>query len=312
MNEPHIEKVLIVLFPCMAILTAGFILAPRLLYFASDSVPPSPQPQVEIREIQVETPTFTPAPTFVPDILPTDYAVAPVIPDYLYDANGNPEPGLKSIGGKLYYFNQYGQRAKALGIDVSFYNKGINWDAVKAQGIDFAIIRAGGRGWETGLIYEDECFRQNLDGARAAGIDVGVYFYSTAINAAEAIQEANYVLDCLNGTKLEYPIFFDIEQSGDYPYGRSDRLSKTMRAETFNAFCTAVMEKGYRAGVYSGVFFLRNHIASECFEPYYIWLANYTRYNRLPSYSGVYDMWQFTDRGTVNGIRAKVDMNVIY
>lgn len=312
MNEPQNEKVLIVLLPCLAILCAAVILAPRIFFFASAPAPvkeaPTPQALESPAEIQVYTPTFTPTPVIVSTPSPTPEPV----PDYLYDHNGNPDPGLKNIDGKLYYFNQYGERAKKLGIDVSFYNKGINWHAVKAAGIDFAIIRAGGRGWESGLIYDDDCFRQNLAGAKAVGIDVGVYFYSTAITAAEAIQEANYVLNCLNGAKLEYPVFFDIEQSGDYPYGRSDRLSKSLRQETVDAFCRTLNDRGYRAGVYSGQNFLNNHIDSKTTAPYYIWLASYTTRNRLPSYSGHYDMWQFTESAFVNGIRGKLDMNVIY
>lgn len=231
---------------------------------------------------------------------------------YYYDGYGNPVIGLKSIDGKLYYFNQHGVKAKSLGIDVSFYNEGINWSAVKAQGIDFAIIRVGGRGWESGLLYDDACFQQNLVGARSAGIKVGVYFYSTAIDAVEAVQEASLVLERLNGVALDYPIFIDVEQSGDYPYGRSDQLNKTTRNEIVNAFCSTVINSGYRAGVYSGQNFFQNHIDHASLTQYYIWLASYTTQNRLPSFGGHYDMWQFTDSGVVNGINGKVDMNVIY
>ena len=231
---------------------------------------------------------------------------------YYYDGYGNPVTGLKSIDGKLYYFNQYGVKAKSLGIDVSFYNEGINWSAVKAQGIDFAIVRVGGRGWETGLLYDDVCFQQNLNGARAAGLKVGVYFYSTAIDAVEAVQEASLVLERLNGTALDYPIFIDVEQSGDYPYGRSDQLSKTMRNEIVTAFCQTVINSGYRAGVYSGQNFFANHIDHSALTQYYIWLASYTSNNRLPGFGGHYDMWQFTDGGVVNGIKGKVDMNAVF
>ncbi len=231
---------------------------------------------------------------------------------YYYDGYGNPVVGLKSIDGKLYYFNQYGVKARSLGIDVSFYNEGINWAAVKAQGIDYAIVRVGGRGWESGLLYDDVCFQQNLNGARAAGLKVGVYFYSTAIDAVEAVQEASLVLERLNGTALDYPIFIDVEQSGDYPYGRSDQLSKTARNEIVTAFCQTVINSGYRAGVYSGQNFFSNHIDHATLTQYYIWLASYTSNNRLPGFGGHYDMWQFTDSGVVNGIKGKVDMNAIF
>ena len=119
-------------------------------------------------------------------------------------------------------------------------------------------------------------------------------------------------MERLNGVTLDYPIFIDVEQSGDYPYGRADQLSKTARSEIVNAFCSTVINSGYRAGVYSGQSFFRNHIDHASLTQYYIWLASYTSGNRLPSFGGHYDMWQFTDSGVVNGINGKVDMNVIY
>ncbi|MCR5575759.1 MAG: hypothetical protein K6F56_01990 [Oscillospiraceae bacterium] len=231
---------------------------------------------------------------------------------YYADRSGKAATGLRQIDGKMYYFNLYGVKAAKLGIDVSYHNKGINWPAVAAQGIDFAIIRVGYRGWETGLLWEDNRFAQNLRGAKAAGIDVGVYVYSTAVNPIEAREEADLVIGMLDGMELEYPVYFDTEQSGDYPLGRADRLCKPYRAQIINAFCERVREAGYTPGVYSGLNYLKNHVAHSVYAPYTTWLANYTRYNRLPDFPYDYDMWQFTDRGLVNGIRGIVDMNVIY
>ncbi len=231
---------------------------------------------------------------------------------YYFDRNGNAVTGLREIGGKLYYFNLYGVKASKLGIDVSYHNKGINWHAVKAHGIDFAILRVGYRGWESGLLWEDERFVQNLRGARRAGIDIGVYIYSTAVNPVEARQEADMIVGLLAGTKLEYPVYFDTEQSGDYPLGRADRLAKADRTAIVRAFCDRLRDAGYTPGVYSGLNFLKNHIERPAYAPYTTWLANYTRYNRLPDFPYHYDMWQFTDSGHVSGIRGIVDMNVIY
>lgn len=231
---------------------------------------------------------------------------------YYYDSFGRMATGLKNIDGKLYYFNQSGIAASSLGIDISFYNDSINWPAVKAQGIDFVIIRVGGRGWQTGVLYDDSCFIQNLSGAKNAGIKVGVYFYSTAVDAIEAVQEASIVLDRLNGTPLELPIYIDVEQSGSYPRGRSDTLNKGQRSEIINAFCRTVMNSGYRAGVYSGAHFLTHNLEFSTISRYSIWIANYTRYNRLPNFSERYDLWQFTDRGIVNGIPNVVDMNAVF
>lgn len=231
---------------------------------------------------------------------------------YYYNADGKKVTGLKNIDGRLYYFNEFGVRASSLGIDVSFYNEGINWPAVKAQGIDFAIIRVGGRGWETGLLYDDVCFQQNLSGAKAAGLEVGVYYYSTAVDAVEAVQEASLVLDRLGGASLDYPIFIDVEQSGDYPAGRSDQLTKIQHTEIINAFCSTVASGGYRAGVYSGQNYFKYNLEYSSLIQYTIWLASYTSFNRVPDFSGRYDIWQFTDSGVVNGITRACDMNAIF
>ena len=231
---------------------------------------------------------------------------------YYFNRNGNPVTGLRQIDGKMYYFNLYGVKAAKLGIDVSYHNKGINWPAVKAQGIDFAILRVGYRGWESGLLWEDDRFVQNLRGAKGAGIDVGVYVYSTAVNPIEARQEADLIVGSLCGMKLEYPVYFDTEQSGDYPLGRADRICKANRAPIIQAFCNRIRDAGYTPGIYSGLNYLKNHVDHSMYAPYTTWLANYTRYNRLPDFPYEYDMWQFTDAGYVNGIRGIVDMNVIY
>ena len=231
---------------------------------------------------------------------------------FYLDSRGRPLTGLRQIGGKLYYFNLHGVRADALGIDVSYHNLGVNWPAVKAQGVDFVILRLGYRGWETGLLWDDVRFRQNLEGVKAAGLALGVYVYSTAVSAEEAVQEAQLVLARLGGVRLEYPVFFDIEQSGDYPQGRADRLDKVRRAETVHAFCRTIEAGGYRAGVYSGQNFLKNHIDYDSIAQYTIWLASYTKDNKLPDFDRRYDMWQFTDRGAVNGIRGLVDMNAVF
>lgn len=231
---------------------------------------------------------------------------------YYINSRGNAVTGMHQIDGKLRYFNQYGVKASALGIDVSYHNKGINWPAVKAQGIDFVILRAGYRGYSTGLLWEDQRFTQYLRGAKAAGLDVGVYFYSTAINPAEAVQEASFVIGLLSGIDLDYPVYFDTELSEDIPPGRHDYLGKAIRQQVIPAFCETIRAAGYTPGVYSNLNFLNNHIPYSSYGPYTTWLASYTRDNLLPSFERPYDMWQFTARGVVNGIRGVADLNVVF
>lgn len=230
---------------------------------------------------------------------------------FLYE-DGSRAVGLKKIGGKLYYFNQYGVKANSIGIDVSFYNEEINWQAIKAQGIDFAIIRVGGRGWATGVLYDDSRTQEYLRGAHAAGIRIGVYFYSTAINPYEAVEEASVALKTVGGISLDLPIFIDMEYSGDYPDGRADQLTASERAEIAIAFCETIRNSGYRAGVYAGQNFLKSAINYGAISGYTIWLASYTVDNKLPNFSNRYDIWQFTDRALIDGIDGGVDMNVIF
>lgn len=227
-------------------------------------------------------------------------------------SNGTLTTGLKTIDGKLYYFNQNGEAASKLGIDVSFYNGYINWPEVRLHGIDFAIIRVGGRGWQTGSIYADSAYERNITEAQKAGLKLGVYFYSTAVNAKEAEQEARYVLSKLNGLKLDMPVYIDVEQSGNYPRGRMDTLNKSQRAQVINTFCRVVTEAGYRPGVYSAQHYFTCMVDFSSVSAYDIWLANYTSYNRMPTFKKHYELWQFTPYGRVNGISGVVDMNAVF
>lgn len=231
---------------------------------------------------------------------------------YYVNARNQALRGMHLIDGKLYYFDQNGVKASQLGIDVSYHNQGINWNAVKAQGIDYAILRVGYRGYGTGLLWEDKRFDQYMKAAKAAGMKLGVYFYSSAMNPAEAREEASFVIGLLAGAKLDYPVYFDTELSEDIPPGRHDYLGKAVRTQVIPAFCETIRAAGYTPGVYSNLNFLSNHIPYSVYGPYTTWLASYTRDSKLPTFSRPYDMWQFTASGSVNGIRGVADMNVIF
>lgn len=229
-----------------------------------------------------------------------------------YYSNGNAVTGLKRIDGELYYFDENGVKASAVGIDVSFYNEDIDWSAVRAQGVDFAIIRLGGRTWRDGELYDDSRTQEYIKGAKAAGLKIGAYFYSTAITEQEAVEEASVALSVLDGVKLDYPLYFDVERSGIYPEGRADNLTASQRAKIAIAFCETVTAGGYTPGVYSNQNFLKNEIDYSAIQQYSIWLASYTSNDSLPAFYNRYDMWQFTDRGQISGIGGNVDMNVIF
>lgn len=231
---------------------------------------------------------------------------------YYLDANGNKVTGLKRIDGELFFFDANGARASAVGIDVSFYNEDINWSAVKAQGIDYAIIRLGGRTWRDGTLYRDDRVDEYIKGAKNAGIKIGAYFYSTAITEQEAVEEASLAISILDGASLDYPLYYDVERSGIYPDARHDQLSAAQRGKIAVAFCETVAAGGYTPGVYSNQNFLKNEIDFDAIDEYSIWLASYTRDFAFPNFNKTYNMWQFTDRGQVNGISGDVDMNVIF
>jgi len=239
---------------------------------------------------------------------------------YYGNTAGHLVTGLKNIDGRLCFFDPDGVKASMLGIDVSYFNSAIDWNAVKAGGIDFAIVRVAGRTWEKGILFEDEdSYRQGtnggfyLQGAKAAGLLVGAYVYSNAINAKEAVEEAEFALDILkrSGVSLDLPIYYDLEYSGEYPRGRADRLTFIQRAEIVKAFCGAIEEAGYRAGVYAGEYFFSRSLRTEDVKPYDIWYAVYTDNFALPGFRG-FDIWQFSESTRINGMPDETDMNVIF
>lgn len=192
------------------------------------------------------------------------------------------------------------------GVDVSKYQGTIDWNKVKASGIDFAIIRVGYRGYGTGVLVEDSSFKQNIKGATAAGLKVGLYFYSQAINEAEAVEEASMVLSLCKGYNITYPIYFDTEKV-DGGTGRADTISRSQRTANAVAFCETIRNAGYRPGVYSYASWFYNQLNMANLTKYSIWIAQYR--NEL-SFDYSYDIWQYTSTGTVPGIPQSTDMNV--
>ncbi len=191
------------------------------------------------------------------------------------------------------------------GIDVSKHNGNIDWGAVKASGIDFAIIRCGYRGSSSGALVVDPLYLQNIIAAQGAGVSVGVYFFSQAINEAEAVEEASMVLELIKNYTLQMPVYIDVEKSK----GRGDAISVEERNAVINAFLVTIKNAGYTAGIYSNKLWFENRISTGLFLDYKIWLAQYVD---IPTYYATrYDMWQYTSKGSVPGIAGNVDMNVI-
>ncbi|MCI8899333.1 MAG: hypothetical protein HFH76_01715 [Lachnospiraceae bacterium] len=197
--------------------------------------------------------------------------------------------------------------AVKLGIDVSKWNGEIDWEVVKAEGVDFAIIRCGYRGSSSGWLLEDPYFYKNLTGAKKAGIKVGLYFFTQATNLVEAVEEASMVVSLLGDTEIEYPVFIDTEGAGGN--GRADNLDPGTRTAVVNAFCQTIQNAGLDAGVYSGRNWFYNNLIVDEMEAPNVWLAEY---RQTPLYEGRYDMWQYTSSGSVAGIEGRVDLNISY
>lgn len=194
-----------------------------------------------------------------------------------------------------------------VGIDVSKWNQEIDWEKVKAAGVDFAIIRAGYRGSSTGALVVDPYFETNIRGATAAGVKVGVYFFTQAMDEVEAVEEASMVLELVREYNLDYPIFIDTEGAGGT--GRADGLTVETRTLVCDAFCRTVENAGYDAGVYASRNWYYNKVQVDRLESYYIWLAEY---RSAPLYDGYYHMWQYTSKGQIDGIEGNVDMDISY
>ena len=180
---------------------------------------------------------------------------------------------------------------------------------MKNAGVDFVFIRAGFRGWGTaGDLRTDAYFKQNIEGATAAGLDCGVYFFSQAINTQEAVEEANYVLNLVKGYRLTYPIAFDTEYVSD-PEARTNLANLTAqdRTDIAKAFCDTIRANGYYPMIYASKSWLVDEMYPAQLTGYDIWLAQYAN-----EYTYPYDfrVWQYTDKGRVNGIKGNVDRNV--
>jgi len=195
-----------------------------------------------------------------------------------------------------------------VGVDVSSHQYDIDWARVKAAGIDFAIIRVGYRGYETGKVCLDDYFQKNIEGALANGLKVGVYFFSQAITPEEAIEEAEFVLSHIQGYDISFPVVFDWEPM-NYSTSRTRSLDKETLTSCAVAFLERIKAAGYKPMVYFNNYlgYLRYDLRQ--LTGYDFWYANYSA---MPSFYYDFDMWQYTSSGRVDGIATNVDMNICF
>ena len=194
------------------------------------------------------------------------------------------------------------------GIDISAFQGGIDWETVADSGVDYAIIRAGYRSYGYGDIEEDDLFAANLEQASAAGLDVGVYFFSQAIDEEEARLEAEAVLGWLDGFPLTYPVYFDWEPISDAE-ARTDTISASELTRCAKTFCQTIEAGGYEAGIYFNLAMAAHHYHLYELREYSFWLAEY---QDIPSFPYAFDLWQYTNEGEVPGIYTSVDLGLSF
>ena len=194
-----------------------------------------------------------------------------------------------------------------LGIDVSHHNGDIDWEAVKDFGIDFAFLRVAYRGYGAeGLLNEDKKFREYIDGAQDAGLDVGCYVFSQAVTSDEAIEEAELALDILKDYELQLPVVYDAEIIQD-ANARTDYISGEQFTENAAAFCKCIEAAGYEPMIYCDMTWEAYQYDMKKLEGYRIWYADY---EPLPQTLYDFDIWQYTSTGRVPGIEDLVDMDI--
>ena len=191
-------------------------------------------------------------------------------------------------------------------VDVSqFQKKDIDWEAVKAAGVDGCMIRVGFRGYGSGALVEDDCFETNMKAAQAAGLKLGVYFFTQAVDTEEAVEEAEYVLERIKGYKIDLAVALDVEVPD--ATARANDLTPAERTDLAEAFLKRISEAGYTPMIYVNTYGMFGMLDVERVYSYPIWFAFYNDYIYYP-----YEvkMWQYTEGAAVDGIKGGVDMNV--
>lgn len=188
------------------------------------------------------------------------------------------------------------------GIDVSIHQGNIDWAKVKADGIDYAILRCG---YGSDMTYQDDGqFRRNASECERLGIPYGVYLYSYANTMGKANSEADHVLRLIKGCKIDYPVYYDLEDANT-----TGKCSKDLIADMAETFCNKIQKAGYEVGIYANLNWFNNYLTDSRFNQWDKWVAQYAS---KCTYKGKYTMWQYTDKGTVKGIKGGVDMNYYY
>ena len=230
------------------------------------------------------------------------------VPDELIPGLARNEYDREAFAEKDGFLVYNGEETAHRGIDVSDHQQDIDWAAVAADGVEYAMLRVGYRGYTEGDTFLDAKFYDNVAGARANGIDVGVYFFSQAISVGEAKEEAEIVLRAIEGLDITYPVVFDWEDIHQAE-ARTNQVDQQTLTDCAKAFCETVEAAGYTAGIYFNQIFGYQRFILPDLDQYVFWLAEY---DTAPDFLYDFQMWQYTNEGTVSGIEGGVDLNLSF
>ncbi len=228
-------------------------------------------------------------------------AIQEDVPENSYDSENfvSESDGTVSYEDESYYSVQ--------GIDVSSHQGEIDWAALAEEGVEFAILRIGYRGYTAGGLNADEQFAANLSAAQKNGIQVGAYFYSQALSAEEAREEADYVLELLDGVTLELPVFFDWEKQ-TAEGSRTGNADVSILTDCALAFCQTIETGGYEAGIYFYSSLALDTYDLSVLTDYVFWLS---QPGETPDFDYVFTFWQYSYTGTLDGISSDVDLDMM-
>lgn len=214
---------------------------------------------------------------------------------------------LKNEQGRFSYYEE-GNLVSQTAVDVSDLQGKIDWERVSEDGIDFAMIRLGRRGYTEGNIYLDNYYYENVSGVQSEGMPFGVYFFSQAITEDEAIEEANFVIKHLSGSGISYPVVFDHEpvESAD---GRANNLSKNELTHITKAFCQKIEDAGYTPMIYGNAFDMERLNLNDL-KGIDVWYAEYE--SSQPTGQFNFAMWQYSSTANVSGINTQADLSILF
>jgi len=274
------------------------------MYPVEEEVPESTEEPEPTEEVVEEDPATDGKHTLVKNADGTEewMLISPYLPKHEYDFTK-----LVCQSNLMKYFED-GKQVSFVGADISKYQDYVDFVKLKKAGVNFVMLRVGARGYGSGQIVLDDYFLENIKRATDAGLEVGVYFFSQAITEAEAIEEANVVLENIKDYKISYPVAFDMEHI-ENDTARIDGLSKAEKTKITKTFLDTIMKAGYKAMIYGDKEWLLKDIDMSKLTGYDVWLS---QQEDIPDYPYKFTMWQYTTTASIDGIAGYADLNISF